>query len=171
MKNRDIREISEVSDSDKVGVVDMIAEKVIEKLKKRICRRCHSVVFESGDYCDKCQVIIDEEVKFNVEKEIKRFEVNCGNVQREIDFKQSQVDSEPESKPKGIVESRVMKYLEKGEPVILDTYSSGLKPVHILLNEIDELKGRKQLFIKQLEHLRKQLEVKNASANDSGNKE
>ena len=155
----------EPTDKEKGQLIDMITDSVAEKLRSRICRRCSDTnIDNNGDYCAKCKPIIDKEIQFNVLKQIKATEINIINIQREIDFKAAQVASTGDDTPSEIIETRTIKRTDTGEPVIIDGFKSGLKPRFLLENEIDDLRGRKELFEKQLEHLKK--EVKNVTAED-----
>ena len=82
---------------------------------------------------------------------------NC--IQRDIDFKKEQLDSGK------IVETRVLHRMPDGTISIVDGYEGGLKPKHILLNEIDQQSVEVTLMNEQLEEITK---LENETAKDNG---
>ena len=161
----------EPTNKEKKQIIDIMVEKVSERLKNNICKRCHGTIFgKEGDYCDGCQVKVDRDQRFQVEKEIKRIESNIRNFDREIKFKQAQIDAQPYVSPTEIIETRIIKHTDKGEPVIIDGYTNGLKPRYILENEVDQITSLKELHEKQITEMKKSLEEKDAAAKDSGDK-
>lgn len=93
--------------------------------------------------------ISKEQIAYDRKVTRLRNETIIKNLQRDIDFKMSQADSGE------IIETRVVSHAPDGTPVIIDGYKDGVKPVHILLNEIDELKARQEISRETLINLTK----------------
>jgi len=85
--------------------------------------------------------------------------LNC--IQRDIDFKKAQLECGK------ITETRVVHRMPDGSMSIVDGYVDGLKPKHILENEIDQQSVEIILMNEQLEEIEK-IENENTKDNGSG---
>ena len=128
-------------------LIEQAKKEILHDLNKYTCKRC-SVRTEGNDLCKKCQRLEDIQLEFNRKAKKRDFENQLSGMQREIEFKQEQLKS-------GIMETRVIKLGNDGMPTIVDGYVDGLKPKHLILNDIDNLKTRQDLITNQLDALSK----------------
>jgi len=82
--------------------------------------------------------------------------VRIVNINRDILFKQNQVDTGE------IVETRSIHRLPDGTATIVDGYIDHLKPKHILQNEIDEAKNKVEFYEEQIKQIEQIEEEENA---------
>ena len=84
------------------------------------------------------------------------------NIQREIDFKKEQLKT-------GVKETRTIHTLPDGSAAIVDGFVEGVKPKHVLENEIDAFTVKQQIFEEQLRQMKiKEEEEKNARSAAKG---
>ena len=128
-------------------MIERAKKEIIEDMKKHSCKRCMVRVNEGEEFCPKCKKIQEVDMVFHRKKTRLHNETQIKNIQREIEFKATQVKSGD------IQETRFVKIADSGQPTIIDGYKDNLKPKHILENEIDDLKARQDLFKEQLRAL------------------
>lgn len=80
---------------------------------------------------------------------------------REIDYKQKQIATEI------ITETRTIHKLPDGTTTIVDGFTDGLKPKHIIENELDQLKAMIEMNKEQLAEIEKAEEEENAKSEGS----
>lgn len=133
--------------------------------EKKICTRCKTEI-KSGNLCERCEKLRKEQIEFERMKAEKFAEMQISNLGRDIGFKQDQIDTGE------IIETRVIKFANTGEPTIIDGYLSNVKPKYLLENEIDELKLKQQMFKEQIESIKKAEEedAKTADSRTEGGK-
>lgn len=133
------------------------------KRKSKVCEECGKHIEFDRKYCPDCEKKRAINMKFHRMKTKALAGVNINNIQRDVDFKQGQIDSEK------IIETRVVKISDSGSPIIIDGYVNGVKPKHILQNEIDSLKAQQEMYRKQIQEIEKAEEEDEAA--ETGDKE
>jgi hypothetical protein len=128
-------------------LIEQAKKEILHDLNKHTCKRC-TIRIEEGSLCEKCQRLEDINMEFNRSAKKHDFENQITGMQREIEFKQNQVDTG------NIVETRAVRIGNDGMPTIVDGFVDGVKPKHLLLNDIDNLKTRQKLIEKQLKALK-----------------
>lgn len=97
-----------------------------------------------------------EQIEYERKIRKERLEVEIGCIQRDMAYKQNQVDT-------GLItETRAINQIPGNPAIILDGYSDGLKPKHILENEIEQHKLRIKEKEEQIANIKK-LEEENAT--------
>ena len=142
---------------------DIIVQKLFDKIYANICKRCMRIKDTPGEFCGRCQGIEKDSIDFERAKKRNMLTTNIANLENENKFKQEQIDTD------NLVETRIIKRSETGEPIIMDEFVGGLKPKYILENEIRQNKAQLDLYEKQLDLLKKAEENdKNDDTNTGG---
>lgn len=87
--------------------------------------------------------------KFERKETKRRLSVQLENMKREIEFKKGQLESGK------IVETRSVHRMPDGAATIVDGYTGGLKPKHILINEYTELESQCELWAERISEINK----------------
>lgn len=95
----------------------------------------------------------DEQVAYERKITKERNEVMIKNIQREIDFKKTELEKE-------IIETISIHRIPDGTAIRVDGYADGKKPKFIIENEIDSLNQRIQEFEEQNKNIK---ELENAN--------
>jgi len=157
----------ELSEEDKL--VMGVANKVIDQITKKICRRCTNLLVsideKKNGYCDKCwELVVEQRTHERIERHLL-LKNRLLNTQREIDFKIKQLDK------KEITETMVITKGEDGKPLIYEGFKDNLKPDFMLHNEIAHLKMQVDMYNKQLDSMKKAGEQDAKTSNiDGGDK-
>jgi len=132
-----------------VSNVDLkrIKNEIIEEMKAHTCKRCMVMIEEGEEFCPRCKRMESLQMEFTRKKTKREFDVQVTSLQRDIDFKSGQLKE-------GITETRIIKISDTGEATMMDGYVDGLKPKHIILNEIDQAKARKAMIEDQIAALK-----------------
>lgn len=124
--------------------------------EKITCKQCGKEITE-GEFCNgECSKMFkdNEQAQRQISKE--RYEKEIIFFEREIKFKQDQIDS------KNIVETRMVNIIPGQPAIIVDGYKDGCKPEFMIQNEIDQKNQQIKERKKHLEDIKK-IEEENAT--------
>ena len=128
-------------------MIERAKKEILAEMTKNTCKRCMIRVEEGQKFCPRCQKMDDMQMEFTRNKTKREFNVQINNIQRDIDFKKNQLEN-------GITETRIIKISDTGEATMMDGFKDGMKPKHIILNEIDHAKARKAMIEDQIAALK-----------------
>lgn len=157
-QKRELGQPTELTEDDKM--VERVALRVTQELKKHICRRCTAILTseeEKRGFCPNCWSTEKDRRDFERLERTKRLNSMMEGTKREIEFKTNQIE-------KGeIVETKVITIKSNGERNVLEGYKDSLKPKYLLQNEVGTLNANLELYKRQLELIKKAEEEDAAS--------